>query len=464
MSKIENSRKIHRHVLCLASSIVLNLFLIYKWYLGAGWDPAVSNWTRKAATEAEAVAAISCSGHGRAFLDGLILDDKQQPICECNSCYGGLDCSQFFSACTVNADGGDPLFLEPFWVQHAASSAIVVAGWHRMSYYYGDQSTTSKELQRHIRKLHDMVGNAVTQEKYITFGAGSTQLLNAAVHALSSDNASSPARVVASIPFYPVYEEQTDFFRSVDFRFQGDTSLWKNYSEAGTDMIEFVTSPNNPDGQLNKAVLQGQNVKAIYDRAYYWPHFTAIPAPADEDVMIFTLSKLTGHAGSRFGWAVLKDKATYESMERYSELNTIGVSRESQLRALKLLKVVLQGGGKDLFEFGHQTMRKLWERLNKIISMSKRFSLQKIAPQYCIFFKKVREASPAYAWVNCEKEEDKDCYEVFQAGNITSRKGHRFFAGDRYVRLSLIRSQDDFDLLLHKLNQLVSEEEGSESI
>lgn len=98
-----------------------------------------------------------------------------------------------------------------------------------------------------------------------------------------------------------VYEAQTTLFRSMDFRFEGDASLWKNYSDTNTDIIEFVTSPNNPDGQLNEAVLQGRNVKAIYDRAYYWPHFTAIPAPADEEVMLFTLSKLTGHAGSRFG-------------------------------------------------------------------------------------------------------------------------------------------------------------------
>lgn len=38
----------------------------------------------------------------------------------------------------------------------------------------------------------------------------------------------------------------------------------------------------------------------IYDHAYYWPHFTPIPAAVeygDRDVAIFTLSKLTGHAG-----------------------------------------------------------------------------------------------------------------------------------------------------------------------
>lgn len=98
-----------------------------------------------------------------------------------------------------------------------------------------------------------------------------------------------------------IYAQQTEFFQSVDFKFQGDASLWKSTSDNSTTLIEFVTSPNNPDGQLNKAVLHGPNAKAIYDHAYNWPHFTAIPAPADSDLMIFSLSKLTGHAGSRFG-------------------------------------------------------------------------------------------------------------------------------------------------------------------
>ena len=79
--------------------------------------------------------------------------------------------------------------------------------------------------------------------------------------------------------------------------------MYMNSSTSNTTstFIEFVTSPNNPDGKLSKAVLRGPDVKAIYDRAYYWPHFTPIPAPADDDLMLFTISKLTGHAGSRFG-------------------------------------------------------------------------------------------------------------------------------------------------------------------
>ena len=87
-------------------------------------------------------------------------------------------------------------------MKNAASSAMLVAGWHRMSYVFKNKSLISSVLENQIRKLHNTVGNAVTQERFIVFGAGSIQLLNAAVHALSQEHSS--AKVVASVPFYPV--------------------------------------------------------------------------------------------------------------------------------------------------------------------------------------------------------------------------------------------------------------------
>ncbi|OMO73505.1 EGF-like, alliinase [Corchorus capsularis] len=449
MGKIDGSKYI-------VASITLNLILIINLCVSGKWK---LSWSSQAAIEAETVAAISCSGHGRAFLDGLVLDGKQ-PICECNSCYQGSDCSNFIPGCAANVDGYVPFLL----VQHAASSAVVVAGWHRMSYKFNDHTFISQELERLIRKVHDIVGNAVTDNRFIVFGAGSTQILSAAVYALSADNASSPARVLTSNPYYPLYKMQTELFASVNFEYQGDTSLWKNSSDAGTNMIEFVTSPNNPDGQLNKAVLHGPYAKAIYDRAYYWPHFTPIPAPADEDVMMFTLSKLTGHAGSRFGWAVIKDEAVFQRMTKHIGVTSIGVSRDGQLRALKLLKVVLEREGKEIFEFGYETMKTRWEKLVKALSLSKRFSLQDIEPQFCTFFQKLRQLSPAYAWLKCEREEEKDCYAVHKAANIIGHEGSVFGAEDRYIRLSMIGTQDEYDLLIDRLNKLVSEEVGAKTM
>ena len=41
---------------------------------------------------------------------------------------------------------------------------------------------------------------------------------------------------------------------------------------------------------------------------------------------------------------------------------------------------------------------------------------------------------------------------------ISLARGNLFGAEDQYVRLSLIKTQDDFDQLLHQVKKLISEE------
>ena len=126
MAKIHNLTNNMRTILVpflLASSIALNLFFVFRSALLYGhhhlgrhsslrWRPS---WSGRAAEEAEYVAAISCSGHGRAYLDGLIISTNHTatvygkaiatPICECNACFGGSDCSLFLPDCAADADG-----------------------------------------------------------------------------------------------------------------------------------------------------------------------------------------------------------------------------------------------------------------------------------------------------------------------------------------------------------------------
>lgn len=54
---------------------------------------------------------------------------------------------------------------------------------------------------------------------------------------------------------------------------------------------------------MKEAVLKSDTGKTIHDLAYYWPQYTAISSPANHDIMLFTASKSTGHAGTRVGWA-----------------------------------------------------------------------------------------------------------------------------------------------------------------
>lgn len=102
------------------------------------------------------------------------------------------------------------------------------------------------------------------------------------------------------------YPAETDYLRSGLYKWDGDANTFDKNNGA---YIEVVNSPNNPDGTIREAVLAKVNRSAegklIHDLAYYWPQYTPITGAADHDIMLFTLSKCTGHAGSRIGWAYL---------------------------------------------------------------------------------------------------------------------------------------------------------------
>ncbi|XP_076881493.1 tryptophan aminotransferase-related protein 4-like [Bidens hawaiensis] len=456
MSKSKN----YGFLISIAVNILLISIGIYLYAGGGRWaeknlqighlqSTPPLGWSSKAALEAEIVAAMPCSGHGRAYVDGS--------GCECNGCYVGDDCSILNVTCPADAHGGDCMYLEPYWIENAVDTAVLISGWHRMSYNYADGSMISSELEYYIRKLHHIVGNAVTEGRRLVFGVGSAQLLSGAVYALSSKEASIPSNVLATAPYYWLFRDQTSFFDAKNFTFKGNTSAWHSNN---TNLVEFVTSPNNPDGGLKESVF---HKKKVNDHVFYWPQFSPIPKAADEDIMIFSLSKLTGHAGSRFGWAIVKDDDVYDKYSTFNFVASIGVSKETQLRALKILKVIVKGGGtgRPFFEHADHLMRDRWERLTAVISKSTRFSIQERKPLHCTFFDETRPPNPPFAWLKCNREEDVDCQAVLQQqGNIRGRPGSLFDDSTSYTRLSLTSPEDQFDLLLKRIKALVDQENG----
>jgi hypothetical protein len=93
------------------------------------------------------------------------------------------------------------------------------------------------------------------------------------------------------------YPPQTDLLLSDFYRWAGDANTF-----TGDECIELVCSPNNPDGAIREAVVRSAGAKAIHDLVYYWPQYTPITGPAAHDIMLFSVSKLTGHAGTRLGY------------------------------------------------------------------------------------------------------------------------------------------------------------------
>lgn len=104
---------------------------------------------------------------------------------------------------------GDPTLFEAYWNAHKDDHVKVGYANDTLSYFVKSKEQegcpwfVSALLDDAIRELHSFVGNAVTGDRAIVVGNGSTQLFQAALYALATrDGTSTP--VVSEAPFYSV--------------------------------------------------------------------------------------------------------------------------------------------------------------------------------------------------------------------------------------------------------------------
>ncbi|KAI3839143.1 hypothetical protein MKX03_032773 [Papaver bracteatum] len=257
----------------------------------------------------------------------------------------------------IDLGHGDPTMYEQFWKKTGKITTILIPGWQCLSYY----SDISKyvvcwflepNFAGEVRRLHKLVVNANTDNRKNVVGTGS------------------------NAPFYSAYPLMTDFQKSGLYKWVGDA-----YTFNGEDpYIEVVNSPNNPDGLTRKPVVNVTGCMLLHGLAYYWPQYTPIASQLDQEIMLFTVSQSTGHAGTRIGWALVKDIDIAQKMTEFIELNTTGVSRDSQLRAEKILAAVSDSCTESakseiFFEFSRRLMIQRWKQLRDAVRTSGLFSL-----------------------------------------------------------------------------------------
>ena len=350
------------------------------------------------------------------------------------------------------------------------------------------------ELEATIRDLHRLIGNAnVDPDRHIVLSFGSTQLINAAAFALlDRENGTESVISAGEVPWYGDYRRTGTFYNSNLFRWTEE-----NEDLSGKRVIEFITHPNNPDGTLRRRTVPDS--LAVWDHAYYWPHFTPIVGPVgdadyyrDTDIIMFTLSKMTGHAGTRLGWAITKDAETARRMAEFVTMTTGSVSREVQLRTNALLDHIVKTDGK-IFNYASDEMERRWDRLLSIfgedgLDKTNIFSLQTLEePAYCNFRKQVKRQSPAYVWFTCNRDSEIDyvldvdtvkarvaqfgipsnpdmytndeigCYAHLLYHNVSGVHPTSYGATKESLRLELLERGEDFDLIADKLEQMVVE-------
>ncbi|XVF43953.1 hypothetical protein PTKIN_Ptkin02bG0081900 [Pterospermum kingtungense] len=362
----------------------------------------------------------------------------------------------------INFARGDPTVYESYWKRLGDRCKMVIPGNDLMSYFSDAGSLCwflMPELDHAIRRLHRVVGNAVADDgddRFIVVGTGSTQLFQALLYALSSSHQPEPISVVAAAPFYSSYPEETEYLRSELYKWAGDAY---SFDKDGP-YIEVVTSPNNPDGAIRGAVVNPEGSKLIHDLAYYWPQYTPITGRAHYDIMLFTFSKATGHAGSRIGLVIVKDKEIATKMVKFIELSSIGVSKESQFRAAKILGAISEdclnstGPNKEdnFFEYGHRLMSERWKKLREVVKRNGVFSLPKYPQGYCNFRGKSTDPNPAFAWL--KRKDGLNCDILLREHKIVTRGGTNFGVGSENTRISMLSPDEEFNLLLVRLSAI----------
>jgi hypothetical protein len=258
---------------------------------------------------------IVCSGNGKIYGDN-------PKNCDCFDGYTGNYCQIENDEVLVNDIGGNPELHQQYWERHTPEvlqSTLTVPGDYRMGYehfshlVYEDDKldidylkglgkletlttpTITPHLNKVIRQLHKQHGNAETDGYTIVLGTGGTALISAAEWALSTiyrtkeNKPNDLVRVFARSPFFGAYRNWANMY---PMSTQWNASL--EQFDAKNRLIEFVTCPNNPTGKINWD-SHYNSPYVVHDLVYYWDYLTNVNYKADKDIMIFSLSKLSGH-------------------------------------------------------------------------------------------------------------------------------------------------------------------------
>ncbi|KAJ0506968.1 putative transaminase [Helianthus annuus] len=372
----------------------------------------------------------------------------------------GGDTRNFPVDAVINLDHGDPTMYESYWRKVGDECTFVIKGFESLSYFSNPNNPCwflEPKLEEAIKNLHGAVGNVVTDGYSIIVGTGSSQLLQAVLFAVTTPlEHASQINVVSPAPYYSSYPEIVDLVKSGLYKWAGDAHEF----EKDEPYIELVTSPNNPSGVIRGSVVNREGGVLIHDLAYYWPQYTPITSSLDFDIMLFTASKCTGHAGSRVGWALVKDKEVAKKMTKFMEVNTIGVSKEPQLRVAKILQVIADRckrfgspEGDDFFEYNKNLLTERWEILRETVKKTQMFTLPKYPLQHCNYTGDVTQAHPAFAWMKC-KEGIEDCEKLFRNHKILTRSGRRFGSDPGFVRVSMVGRDEEFKLFIDRLSMI----------
>jgi hypothetical protein len=380
-----------------------------------------------------------CSGNG--FVEPDVM------TCECFDCFTGPDCKVQVVNCSIDATTADAGMYEEYFERHAASSAALfrpldIPAWYRPPYQppfvMPSRFATpfASRVYKSVSALHASVGNFNTAGKTLIMGSGSTQVIRALL-AVAAQRAGHPLWVYARPPYYSAFKGWADENPARTFGLTNRTDL------PADQVVEIVTWPGNPDGQMSPPAYPNASM-VIYDLVYYWPSSFPNISTLDVDVAVFSQSKLSGHAASRFGWAWLKDANIAMATIGFFFSETYGTSIDGIYRSMTINDGLVAGTAPsssiNFFKDASVEFASRWVQLQQVFQKTTKFVLRSAPNTW-------------FAWIECVGVQG-SCTTVFDQWRIRGKFGDGEAGVEGYIRLNLNLRASTWKLLMDRLNAM----------
>jgi aspartate/methionine/tyrosine aminotransferase len=222
-----------------------------------------------------------------------------------------------------------------------------------------------KDVEETLRAYHTRIGNIglfrdLQETKYVFCPSnGSLQIIFALVYAIAQSEPQKHFLFVEKIPYYSFHEHAVNFRPYPNARFQGFQDPSEVKPKPDETLVEFVTSPNNPDGTFRRPYTSAKIIIADFVFAspsygsdgsgYIKRNLEWLSKARNEGkhVLAFnSVSKALGKPGYRLGymWFPVNDSyanSIFHNFFAYTWKLTVGDSTSGVADALNLVSALL---------------------------------------------------------------------------------------------------------------------------
>lgn len=384
------------------------------------------------------LVVVALASAARGCVHGTIFPDNG--ACECFDGFKGPACDQADSG-PLDVSTNQGFLWEQLWGELEGEPTTTIDSLYRLAYqepevFYDRVPGVGigERLRRVIFDLHDKYANAEVDGYNLVIGYGVSHLINAFQYA----NKEAYGHV------HPVFSQKPFYYLLPEFAaLNPGLSSWNASTEQpqfplDDHPVEILVSPQNPTGRVGHAPIY--DAGHVVDGVFYWPSYTDVDGRLDAETIMFSLSKLTGHSGTRIGWALVKDAEIARLMGDYLYVSTHGISVDAMYRALVILEVFSGSLGDDMFAYVRARLNERYDLIQGVLEHQTEFSIES-ERGFCVL------------WVRCPTE---NCIDTFATHGILGRDGVEF-GTPGFIRLNLMLHDATFGELLARLQRMFAQ-------